>query len=128
MQAASHPALAQDFGLQPSAPRSAPSERADNKPVNFVVVADLRSRGSLPFEAALNKIGPNYRLNPLVWLLQSSLTAGAIRNEVTPHVGANDHLFIVDTLRSKIAWYNFGPQADAHIRSIWLRSTEARVT
>ncbi|MCE9524119.1 MAG: GYF domain-containing protein, partial [Alphaproteobacteria bacterium] len=91
---------------------------------NFVVVADIRSRGSMPFEAALNKLGDNYRLNPIVWLLHTDRTAGAIRNELVQHLGQNDNLFIVDATRGKTAWFNLGPEPDAKIRRVWKRTGE----
>lgn len=89
---------------------------------NFVIVADLRSRGSQPFEAAISKMGESYRLNPLVWLLHTDRTAGAIRNELIQHIGQSDTLFIVDANRGKTAWSNLGPEPDAKIRKVWKRS------
>lgn len=89
---------------------------------NFVIVADLRSRGSGPFEAAISKMGDSYRLNPLVWILNTDRTAGAIRNELVQHMGASDTLFIVDANRGKTAWSNLGPEPDAKIRRVWKRN------
>ena len=91
---------------------------------NFVVIADIRSRGSMPFESALNKLGDNYRLNPIVWLLHTDRTAGAIRNELVQHLGQNDNLFIVDATRGKTAWFNLGPEPDAKIRRVWKRTAD----
>ena len=89
---------------------------------NFVVIADLRSRGSAPFEAAIAKLGEAYRLNPLVWLLHSDRTAGAIRNELVQHMGQSDNLVIIDATRGKTAWFNLGPEADSKIRRVWKRA------
>lgn len=95
---------------------------------NFVIVADLRSRGSAPFEASIAKMGESYRLNPLVWLLHSNRTAGAIRNELVPHLGQSDTLLIVDATRSKTAWFNLGPEPDAKIRKVWKRAGDKTST
>lgn len=111
-------ALSSAFAASPSSSK-APAE--DAKPGNFVIIADLRQRGAVPFEAALNRIGPNYRLSPNVWMLQSPLTAGAIRNELTPHVQGHDNCVVIDASRNKIAWFNLGPQADSSLRAIWLK-------
>jgi hypothetical protein len=99
---------------------------AANEPAtfaNFVVIADLRSRGSGPFEAAIGKLGDCYRLNGLVWLLHTDRTAGAIRNELVQHLGHSDNLVIVDATRGKTAWFNLGPEADARIRKVWKRAS-----
>lgn len=92
---------------------------------NFLIVAEIRSRASTPFEAALHKLGTNYRLNALVWVLHTDRTAGEIRNELTQHLGRTDSLFIADASRNKTAWFNLGPEADAKIRQVWLRQTDA---
>jgi len=95
---------------------------ADAAAANFVIIADLRSRGSAPFEGAIAKLGDAYRLNPLVWLLHSDRTAGAIRNELVQHMGQSDNLLIIDATRGKTAWFNLGPEADSKIRRVWKRA------
>ena len=116
------PPAAQPIG-QPQA-RADGAQAAELTTANFVIVADLRSRGSQPFEAAMSKMGESYRLNPLVWLLHTDRTAGAIRNELVQHMGASDNLFIVDANRGKTAWFNLGPEADSKIRKTWKRAAD----
>ena len=90
--------------------------------MNFILIADIRSRAAAaPFEAALNRIGANYRLNSLVWLLRSEHAAGAIRNELVQHVGTTDSLFVADAGGGKMAWFNLAPEVDARIRKVWPR-------
>jgi hypothetical protein len=102
------------------APASAqPAAAADLATSNFIIIADIRARTSTPFEAALNRLGTNFRLNPLVWLLHSEYSAGAIRNELVTHLGNTDSVFIADAGRGKMAWFNLGPEADARIRKVW---------
>lgn len=103
---------------------AAPAVGAEFATANFMIVADIRSRASAPFEAAISKMGDNYRLNPLVWLLHTDRTSGAIRNELVQHLGQNDTLFIVDATRGKTAWFNLGPEPDAKIRRVWKRATD----
>jgi hypothetical protein len=105
-----------------TSPAPAAAAGAELATANFVIVADLRSRGSQPFEAAISKMGESYRLNPLVWLLHTDRTAGAIRNELIQHIGQSDTLFIVDANRGKTAWSNLGPEPDAKIRKVWKRN------
>ena len=121
--AASFPMLTEPFPDAAHAPSPpGPVDTEERSLANFVVVADLRSANSVAFEAALNRIGLNYRVNPNVWLLQSKLTPGSIRNDVAPLLGASDHILVIDTAHSKIAWANFGPQADAQLRAIWIKA------
>ncbi len=107
-----------------SAEAPAPAAAADLPSANFIIVADIRARSSTPFEAALNRLGSNFRLNQLVWLLHSDKSAGAIRNELVQHLGTTDSVFIADASRGKMAWFNLGPEADARIRKVWQKPGE----
>lgn len=100
------------------------AQTSEHQPANFVIVADIRSRASAPFEAAISRMGDHYRLNPVVWLLHTDRAAGNIRNELIQHLGQNDTLFIVDASRGKTAWFNLGPEPDAKIRRVWKRSAD----
>ena len=108
----------------PAGESATPAAHADAVSANFVIIADIRARASTPFEAALNRLGPNYRLNQLVWLLHTDKSAGAIRNELVQHLGTTDSVFIADANRGKMAWFNLGPEADARIRKIWQKPGE----
>jgi hypothetical protein len=102
----------------------APALAAEPVSANFVVIADLRSRGSAPFEGALMKLGETYRLNSLVWLLHTDRSAGTIRNELIQHIGQSDNLVIVDATRGRTAWFNLGPEVDSRIRKVWKRAAD----
>jgi hypothetical protein len=91
---------------------------------NFVIVTDLKGTGTGQLQTAINRLGDNYRVTPSVWLLRSELPAGTIRNQLTPMLGRYDSLFVVDTTQNRTAWFNLGPDADAHIRKIWVRDAD----
>lgn len=118
------PAQAQGFGAR-AAVEPAAGAVAEPASANFVVIADLRSRGSGPFEAAISRLGEVYRVNPLVWLLHTDRSAGTIRNDLIQHMGQNDHLVIVDATRGKTAWFNLGPEGDSKIRKVWKRTDKS---
>lgn len=101
---------------------SAAAILADTAGANFIIIVDIRARSATPFEAALNRLGANHRLNQLVWLLHSDKSAGAIRNELVQHIGSTDSVFIADASRGKMAWFNLGPEADARIRRVWAKA------
>jgi hypothetical protein len=107
---------------QPASANGAHAPAAEIVDANFIIIADIRARSSAPFEATLNRIGANYRLNPLVWLLHTDKSAGAIRNELVQHLGTTDSVFIADANRGKMAWFNLGPEADARIRKVWAKA------
>lgn len=117
-------AMAQPRTRAAAADGAQPAAAAEFATANFVIVADIRSRASGPFEAAISKMGDHYRLNPLVWLIHTDRTAGAIRNELVQHLGQNDTLFIIDATRGKTAWFNLGPEPDAKIRRVWKRAAD----
>lgn len=91
---------------------------------NFVIIADLRGTGTGPLQSAIGKMGESYRLTSSSWVLRCARTAGSIRNELTVLLGRQDSVFVVDTTHNKTAWFNLGPDADAHIRKVWSRETE----
>src|SRR5258706_5718074 len=104
---------------RPAEHSAQPAATPDLTTSNFIIIADIRGRASAPFEATLNRLGANFRLNPLVWLLHSEYSAGAIRNELVQNLGTTDSVFIADAGRGKMAWFNLGPEADARIRKVW---------
>ena len=108
-----------------STENAGPARTTEAMSGNFLIVAEIRARASDRFEAALHKLGNYYRLNALVWVVHTSRTAGEIRNELTQHLGRTDSLFIADASRNKTAWFNLGPEADARIRQVWMKQTDA---
>jgi hypothetical protein len=91
----------------------------------FIVVAELRSAPSAPFEAAIGAMGSAYRLSSNVWLLRAATTAGAVRNNLTPYLGPRDSVFTADLGTGRTAWLNLGPEADARIRAILQNEAKA---
>lgn len=97
------------------------SAKSATVPANFLVVADLKGTGTGEIQAAINRLGENYRLTPSVWVVKSAMSAGSLRNELTPVLGRLDSLFVVDASQNRTASFNLGPDADAHIRKLWSR-------
>ena len=92
--------------------------------MNFILIADIKNRAAIaPLENALSRIGTNFRLNALVWLLHCESSAGAVRNELVQHLGNTDSLLIADAGSGKTAWFNLAPEIDARIRKLWQRPT-----
>ncbi len=100
-------------------PRRRASDRAEE--TNFVIVVDVRGGGAghVPLEHAIQAMGHAYRVTQTAWILRSKRSAGTIRNELTPHLGGSDRLFVADASNSRTAWFNLGPDADSRIRKVW---------
>lgn len=99
-------------------------EATDAEESNFVIIAELRGTGTGSLHSAIAKLGDCYRLTPSSWLLRSDRSIGTVRNELTTVLGRSDSIFVVDTAHNRTAWFNLGPDADAHIRKVWKREAE----
>ncbi len=86
---------------------------------NFIIVADVRSRGAAALESAVSRMGTTCRINPLVTLLHTDRTAGSIRNDLIQLLGTSDNLLVIDANHGKLAWFNLGPEIDAKLRALW---------
>ncbi|MBI1211721.1 MAG: DUF4339 domain-containing protein [Alphaproteobacteria bacterium] len=100
-------------------PPPPPSDVSEKELAKVVIIAELRTGSSIAFEGAIAKLGSSYRLNHFVWLLHTNVPFSQIRKDLASHVGRNDPLFISDTTNRRTAWINFGPGAEATIKSLW---------
>lgn len=130
--AAQHAALAKLFEVEdptsagthkdvgkPGRPSPHAASIADERVSNFVVIVDLKSGSRLQFEAEIKKLGRMFRLNPMVWLLQSELSSNAIKTSLAPYAGPEDPLLIIDAGRNRMAWHNLGVFDASSVRDLW---------
>lgn len=89
----------------------------------FAVIVDLKSRSTGNLEKAIMALGPAYKLMASVWILSTDQSVSAVRNRLVQELGKLDTLFVVDAMRGKAAWFNFGPEADVRIRRVWHKVT-----
>jgi hypothetical protein len=100
-----------------------PGTTTDEAPrTQFAIIVDLKTRGSANLERAIASLGPSYQLLPNTWIVSTDQTANAVRNRLMQELGKSDPLFVIDATRGKAAWFNFGPDADAHIRRVWQKT------
>ena len=111
------PAAVQKFGRSDADARG---ERA-----RFIIIADMKSRSIQGLEEEIFRMGPAYAVLPQVWLLVSDMTVNTIRNLLVQKLGKLDVLFVVDATHDKGAWFNFGPEAEARIRKLWVKDPVA---
>jgi hypothetical protein len=111
------PAAVQKFGRGDADARG---ERA-----RFVIIVDMKSRSIQGVEEEIFKMGPAYAVLPQVWLLVSDMSVNTVRNLLIQKLGKMDVLFVIDATHDKGAWFNFGPEADARMRKLWIKDSAA---
>jgi len=96
-------------------------QSAANEPqaTNFALFLEIASDSNIDLFQAIRNLGPSSRISRSCWLVKSDRTAGAIRNALVPLMANADSLLVVDTSKSKLAWFNLGPEADSKIRKVW---------
>lgn len=124
--------------FQPAAPEQAEPERApphrfgvknetQTEPEGtsrFVIVSDMKTRSIAGIEEEIFALGQAHRLGQQAWVLSSEATINVIRTALVQKLGKLDTLFVVDIVRDKAAWFNFGPETDTRIRKMWSRAIE----
>jgi hypothetical protein len=91
-------------------------------------MADMKSGSVAALEAEIFNLGPAYPVLPYVWIVSSESGVNAIRNLLVQKLGKRDALLVVDTAHNKAAWFNFGPETEARIRSIWSKTPDLSTT
>lgn len=113
-----HAQLSSSFAeTTPAEPEAAAP--ADDKLAKIVIIAELRTGSSIALEAAIARLGQNYRLNQFVWLVHTSIPFSQLRKDLMATIGRHDPLFISDTTNRRSSWINFGPGAEATISALW---------
>ena len=86
---------------------------------NVLVYLDITSGVTRRFEHELRRLGAVAEINPGMFLLRTQRTAGVVRNTLSQMLGRGDKLLVLDATRNRLAWFNLGPETDAHIREVW---------
>lgn len=115
---AGEPAQPRRFGARPE------MESEPSGPSHFVIVADMKSGSIAGLDDEILRLGQAYRFGPQAWLLSSEAPINVVRTALVKKLGKLDTLFIVDATRDKVAWFNYGPEADTRIRKMWSRPVE----
>ena len=108
------------FGRHHEKDEARPGERS-----HFLIVSDMKSRSVATLEEEIFNLGPAYAILPQVWMLSSEASVNVVRNTLIQKLGKLDVLFVVDATHDKAAWFNFGPEAEARIRRVWQKTSEA---
>jgi hypothetical protein len=92
---------------------------AEGQVSNFLILVQVRAGSQRDFEAAMKQLGAFFRLNAHVWMLQSERNANTIKMTLSPHVGSQDQLLVVDAARNRLAWHNISVHDASRMRELW---------
>jgi GYF domain 2 len=102
----------------------AETDSGDTAPGHFVIVADMKERSITALTDEIYSLGAAHQVGPQAWLLSCQASINIVRTALIQKLGKTDTLFIVDSVNDKVAWFNYGPEADARIRKMWNRHSE----
>lgn len=91
---------------------------------HIVIIADMKSGSINGLEETIFNLGQVSPLLPQVWILTTNRSVNGVRNALMQKLGKIDMLFLVDATHDKVAWHNFGPEAESRIRRVWTRIGE----
>ncbi len=95
------------------------AEAHDAQLANVVIVTDIQSAAALDFETRLQALGRAARIFGSVFVLRTHHSAAQLRHSLGQMLSRGDRFFLVDATRERLAWFNLGPEVDAHLRQIW---------
>lgn len=95
------------------------AEGHDSELANVVIVTDIQSAAALDFETRLQALGRAARIFGSVFVLRTHHSAAQLRHSLGQMLSRGDRFFLVDATRERLAWFNLGPEVDAHLRKIW---------
>lgn len=103
--------------------KQASANDSNGEPHNFLVISKLAA-GDHKLTGVLNRLGHFGEALPGVFLLSSSVKLSAIQQALNRELDERDRVLIVDATTNRLGWFNLGPEADVHIRSIWDKKAE----
>ena len=95
------------------------AEGAEPAVANFVIIFDVVSAAAARAEAAIQGLGPAFRINDNTWTVTCELTALGVRNAIAPHLMPRDQIIVVDATRGRTSWQNFPPETHAKLAAAW---------
>ena len=98
---------------------SKPAEEENDQPHNYLVISRMSGGGEESILHRLNNLGSFGEAMPGVFVLRSKSRLATIQKTLRSITGAQDKVIIVDASSNRLGWFNLGPEADIHLRSIW---------
>jgi len=88
---------------------------------NYIIITKLSGGdgASQALMQAINSFGSFGEAMPGTFVLRSKVKLSAIQKGLNAAVSERDRVLIVDATSNRLGWFNLGPEADIHLRSIW---------
>ncbi len=99
-----------------------PKRRASDRteaPHNYIIISRLTGMGETGLLQRLNTFGSFGQAMTGVYVLRSSTKLSVIQQTLQQATTARDEVLIVDATANRLGWFNLGPEADIHLRSVW---------
>ncbi|MEL7231879.1 MAG: hypothetical protein AAGJ85_05150, partial [Pseudomonadota bacterium] len=96
----------------------APSKAASQNAKACLVMAEIRSGQAMRFLQTLQSLGDVQRIGQTVWLLRSTATPSQIIETLSPPLGMDDRLFVVEAQEAAHSGFNLGREIDAKLKSM----------
>lgn len=95
------------------------TQEDDGKLHNYLVITRLSGSSDDVIMHTLNSFGNFGEAMPGIFVLRSSSRMATIQKALSSITGARDKVLIVDASANRLGWFNLGPEADVHLRSLW---------
>ncbi|MBB4659032.1 GYF domain-containing protein [Parvularcula dongshanensis] len=126
-EARAYPALSAFLERGQTKPFGKSTERKGGVPSegelsNFVVVFDVASGAAGRLAPILSELGTAFRLTDNVWALATTQSVTGVKNALVTHLQAREAVFVVDCVRGRTVWQNFGPETHSKLTRSWIKS------
>lgn len=88
-------------------------------PHNYTIISQLKGESETKLVQCLNAFGSFGEAMPGVYVLRSKAKLSTLQKGLKAATQSLDRVLIVNATMNKLGWFNLGPAADAHLRSIW---------
>lgn len=95
-----------------------PSKAATQSAKACLVMAEIRSGQAMRFLQTLQSLGEVQRIGQTVWLLRSAATPSQITETLSPPLGMDDRLFVVEVQEAAHSGFNLGREIDGKLKSM----------
>jgi len=101
--------------------RNKGEEDRPDTPHNYIIITKLSGGdgASQALMQAINSFGSFGEAMPGIFVLRSKVKLSTIQKALNAAVSSKDRVLIVDATSNRLGWFNLGPEADVHLRSIW---------
>jgi len=99
-------------------PKRRESDQSDT-PQNYIIVSRLTGAGENSLVQSLNTFGSFGEAMPGVYVLRSKTKLSVIQQRLQTLTQERDRILIVNATTNRLGWFNLGPEADVHLRSVW---------